>query len=57
MYPRLFDSAAHLLVLPIFALLLFLGIFVMVVARTMHRAASDYAAIAALPLTQEEERP
>jgi hypothetical protein len=56
MYPRLFDSAAHLLVLPIFALLLFLGIFIMVVVRTMGRAASDYAGLAALPLANEKER-
>jgi hypothetical protein len=55
MYARLFDSAAHLLLLPIVALFMFIAIFATVVARTMGRKAATYSGLAALPLAQEDK--
>ena len=49
------DFLAHspLLALPIAALFVFLGVFVVVVTRTMARRAPAYARLATLPLREE----
>lgn len=58
MYSKLFaHAAAHILVLPIVALLLFIAVFALVVTRTMRRRPSEYAGAAALPLEVEVVSP
>ena len=42
-----------LLVLPLLALFLFVGVFVAIVIRTFGRGAKDYEALANLPLAKE----
>jgi hypothetical protein len=48
-----FLAQSPLLVLPLAALVLFLAVFVAVVARTMARRAPAYARVAELPLREE----
>lgn len=55
MYAKLFVTAGPLMVLPLVALFMFIGIFVMVVLRTMTRPAQEIASLAALPLDQEKD--
>jgi cbb3-type cytochrome oxidase subunit 3 len=49
------DLMTHstLLVLPILALFLFVGVFVAIFVRTYGRAAKDYDALANLPLAED----
>jgi len=54
MYSKLFVDAGHLLALPVFALVLFVAIFVMIVVQVMRKPATEIAALASIPL--EEER-
>lgn len=42
-----------LLVMPLLALFLFVGVFVAIVVRTYRRGAKDYDALANLPLAEE----
>ncbi len=51
---RDFLAQSPLLALPLAALFLFLGVFVIVVTRTMARRAPEYARAAALPLSKED---
>lgn len=44
-----------LLVLPLVALAIFLGAFVVTLARTYRKGAAEYEGVAALPLTDDEE--
>lgn len=46
-------TQSPLLALPLAALLIFFGVFVVVVLRTMAKRAPEYARAAALPLEQE----
>ena len=47
-------TQSPLLALPLAALLIFFGVFVVVVLRTMAKRAPEYARAAALPLEQED---
>jgi hypothetical protein len=44
-----------LLVLPLLALAIFLGVFVVTLARTYRRGAGEYEGVAALPLAKDDE--
>jgi hypothetical protein len=46
-------AQSPLLILPLAALVIFFGVFVVVVLRTMARRAPEYASAAALPLEEE----
>jgi len=46
-------AQSPLLILPIAAMFVFLGVFVAVLVRTMSKRASAYDATAALPLSEE----
>lgn len=58
MYSKLFaQGAAHILALPIVALLLFVAVFAFIVIRTMRRGSGEFAGMAALPLESEVQFP
>jgi hypothetical protein len=51
---REFFSHHPMLALPVVSLLLFIAVFAMIVARTMRRKASQFDALASLPLDAAE---